>query len=86
MAEGKNCNISRSDAKSAFRNLCMRPEDWWLLIMKAKSPFDGKFYFFIDKGAPVWREYFLLSLPACVKWHRAPSYIQNEEKECKLSG
>ena len=52
MAEGKNCNIGRSDAKSAFRNLCMRPEDWWLLIMKAKSPFDGKFYYFIDKALP----------------------------------
>ena len=55
MQEGKNCNIGHSDAESAFRNLCMRPEDWWLLTMKAKSPFDGKFYYFIDKALPFGR-------------------------------
>ena len=52
LREGKNCKIGRSDAKSAFRNLSIRPEDWWLLIMKAKSPLDGKFYFFVDKALP----------------------------------
>ena len=52
LREGKNCKIGRSDAKSAFRNLGIRPEDWWLLIMKAKSPIDGKFYYFFDKALP----------------------------------
>ena len=47
--EGKGCKISRSDFKAAFRNLCIRKEDFWLLIMKVKSPINGKFYFFVDK-------------------------------------
>ena len=47
--EGRSCRISRSDMKAAFRNLGIRKQDFWLLIMKARSPIDGKFYYFLDK-------------------------------------
>ena len=49
LEEGKSCRISRSDMKSAFRNLCIRRQDFWLLIMKAKSPLDCVTYYFLDK-------------------------------------
>ena len=38
--------------KSAFRNLPIKPEDWMLLVMMAKSPKSGKTYFFVDKCLP----------------------------------
>ena len=49
---GDGCKIGKTDVKSAFRNLCIRPEDWMLLIMKAESPIDGKIYYFVDKCLP----------------------------------
>ena len=49
---GKNCKISRSDMKLAFRHLCIRVKDFWLLLMKAKSPLDNKIYWFVDKALP----------------------------------
>ena len=53
LKEGKNCKISRSDMKAAFRNLCIRKQDYWLLIMKAQSPIDGRTYYFVDKCLPI---------------------------------
>ena len=50
--EGVNCAAGKSDLKSAFRHFCMSPDDWMLLVMKAKSPFDGKIYYFVDKCMP----------------------------------
>ena len=50
--EGVNCNISHSDMRSAFHNLGIWLADWFLLIMKAVSPLDGKTYYFIDKCLP----------------------------------
>ena len=52
IAEGKFCNISRSDLRAAFRNLGVLPSQWNLLCMKAQSPFDGKWYMFVDKCLP----------------------------------
>ena len=49
---GKNCKISRSNVKSAFRHLYIRIKDFWLLLMKAKSPLDNKIYWFVDKALP----------------------------------
>ena len=46
---GKSCNISRLDMKVAFRNLGISRKYWRYLIMKARSPLDGKTYFFLDK-------------------------------------
>ena len=49
---GIGCKLSKLDMKSAFRILCMRPDQFWLLVLKAKSPIDGKTYYFIDKCLP----------------------------------
>ena len=49
---GKGCYFGKSDLKSAFRNLGIRPEDWNLLVMKAESPLDGETYYFVDKCLP----------------------------------
>ena len=50
--EGRGCHISKSDMKSAFRNLGMKKSDWKYLVMKAVSPIDGKTYYFVDKCLP----------------------------------
>ena len=50
--KGDNCKIGKTDVKSAFRNLGIRPEDWMLLVMKAESPINGKTYYFVDKCLP----------------------------------
>ena len=42
----------KSDLKSAFRHLGIKPSDWCLLVMKAESPIDNKMYYFIDKCLP----------------------------------
>ena len=52
LVEGKNCKIAQSDVKATFRNLCVRVQDFALLVMKGKSPIDGKFYYFFDKALP----------------------------------
>ena len=52
LEEGVGCHISCSDFSAAFRNLGIKPEHWPLLMMKAKSPIDGKWYYFIDKCLP----------------------------------
>ena len=44
--------LGKSDFTSAFRHLCIAKRFWRYLIMKAQSPFDGKFYFFVDKCLP----------------------------------
>ena len=52
LAEGVSCRLGKSDMKSAFRNLGILGKHWRYLIMKAKSPLDGKCYFFVDKCLP----------------------------------
>ena len=49
LQEGEKCHISRSDVKMAFRNLGVMRKHWQYLVMKVKSPFDKKFYYFFDK-------------------------------------
>ena len=49
---GRGCKISKSDMKSAFRNLGVKKHQWCLLILMAKSPIDQKTYFFVDKCMP----------------------------------
>ena len=50
--EGIFCFIAKSDMKSAFRNLGISRNFWKFLILYAKSPIDGKIYFFVDKCLP----------------------------------
>ena len=49
---GPNCEMAKSDLKSAFRHFCIRKEDWCLLIMKAVNPLNNKTYYFVDKCMP----------------------------------
>ena len=49
---GAYCNLAKSDLISAFRHLCVRPEDWPLLVMKAVNPLDNLTYYFVDKCLP----------------------------------
>ena len=44
--------VGKSDLKSAFRNLAIRKQDWFLLVMKCVSPLDGETYYFINKCLP----------------------------------
>ena len=46
---GRSCKLSKSDMKSAFRNLGLCRRHWKFLIMKCESPIDGKTYYFVDK-------------------------------------
>ena len=52
MAAGINCSTAKSDMKSAFRNLGVLPQQFKYLLMKARSPIDGKWYYFLDKCLP----------------------------------
>ena len=49
---GKSCKMSKSDMKSAFRNLGLSKLSWRYLIMKCESPIDGKIYYFVNKCLP----------------------------------
>ena len=49
---GRYCNVSKSDMKSAFRNLGIKKSHWKFLIMMAESPIDGNIYYFVDKCLP----------------------------------
>ena len=49
---GPDCSAGKSDLSAAFRHLCLNRASWRYLIMKAKSPIDNKFYFFVDKCMP----------------------------------
>ena len=42
--------IAKSDMSSAFRHLGLNPEQFCLLLMKAKSPLDGLTYYFVEKA------------------------------------
>ena len=50
--EGRLYYIAKSDMKSALRNMGIQKKDWKYLVMKAKSPLDGKIYYFVDKCLP----------------------------------
>ena len=50
--EGWKCRLGSSDMRSAFRNLRILRLHWRFLIMTARSPLDGKTYYFVDKCLP----------------------------------
>ena len=47
--EGIGCSIARSDVSLVFRNLGILLKHWKFLLMKARSPLDGKWYYFVDR-------------------------------------
>ena len=46
---GRRVFISKSDVSAAFRNLGIIKSMWRFLLMKARSPKDGKWYYFVEK-------------------------------------
>ena len=75
-AEGICCKISKSDMKSAFCHLGISPRYWRYLIMKAKNPKYGKYYYFVDKCLPFGAEIscvhfqrFSNAVAHLVRWH-----------------
>ena len=52
LKQGKGCFVGKSDMSSAFRHFPMNKKFWKYLVMKAKSPIDGKWYYFVDKCMP----------------------------------
>ena len=53
MTEGNSpIFLGKSDMRSAFRNLGLNPQCFRFLIMKARSPLDNQWYYFIDKCLP----------------------------------
>ena len=44
--------MGKSDWKSAFCNLGIRPDQFCYLVLKARSPLDKQWYFFVDKCLP----------------------------------
>ena len=52
MDEGFSCHISKSDMRSAFRQLGIKIKHWAWLVMKAKCPEDKCWYWFVDKCLP----------------------------------
>ena len=49
---GKWVYIGKSDLSNAFRHLPIAKKFWKFLVMKALSPIDGKWYYFVDKCLP----------------------------------
>ena len=52
LKEGPGCYLAKSDMTSAFRHLAMKRKYWKYLVMKAKSPIDHQWYYFVDKCMP----------------------------------
>ena len=52
LREGVNCHVGKSDMSSAFRHVPLSRDQWWLLVMKAQHPKNGKTFFFVDKCLP----------------------------------
>ena len=48
----KKLFAGKSDMTSAFRHCPIKKEFWRYLVMKAKSPLDNKWYYFVDKCLP----------------------------------
>ena len=51
-AEEAGCRLSKSDLSAAFRRFEMSKNCWRYLLLKAKSPNDGKTYYFVNKCLP----------------------------------
>ena len=49
---GPACYAGKSDMSAAFRHFAILPKFWKYLVMKAQSPIDNKFYYFVDKCMP----------------------------------
>ena len=46
------CFIGKSDVQMGFRNLGIKKCHWKFLVLKDKSPLNGKWYYFFNKALP----------------------------------
>ena len=46
------CYVGKSDMSMAFRNIPLKIKDFSLLVLKARHPITGIWYFFVDKCLP----------------------------------
>ena len=78
---GKFCFVSKSDMKSAFRQLGISRKYWKYLMLKARSPRDGLYYYFFDKAVP-----FGSSVSCCLfqQFSDAVAYLVTYETGKKL--
>ena len=70
MQVGKGCFLAKSDFKSVFRILPIKPSDCKLLVIKAQHPLTGKIKYFIDKCLPFG------SSISCAHFQRVSNAIQ----------
>ena len=49
---GKSANIAKSDMARAFRNIPLMIKEFMLMVMKAKHPISGEWFYFVDKCLP----------------------------------
>ena len=52
LQEGRYCFTAKSDMKSTFQNLSIKPQDWCWLLMVAYHPITKEKYYFVDKCLP----------------------------------
>ena len=52
LSESNICYVAKLDMKSAFRNLGISPHQFFLLVMKARSPLTARFQYFVDRALP----------------------------------
>ena len=64
---GVGCRLGSSDMRAAFRNLGILKIHWKYLIMKARSPLDGEWYYFVNKCLPFLGVNKLCTLPKIFK-------------------
>ena len=48
----KKCHLSKTDIKSAFRHLPIRPPDWRWFILMTRHPVTNKNFYFANKSTP----------------------------------
>ena len=84
--EGIGCNISRSDMKSAFRNLGILRKHFKWLLMKAKSPIDNQIYWFVDKNLPFCASISCSHFPEILMQYCPCGHLQNWQRFGQLLG
>ena len=49
---GRGCKMAKSDMSRAFRNVPLKKNQWFLLVMKAEHPVSGVTYYFVNRCLP----------------------------------
>ena len=86
LKEGRYCRLAKSDMQSAFRVLGVVRRHWRYLLLKAKSPFDGKILLFPGQGDPIWFKNFMFTFSTCVQWNCSHCETQDRQRLSQLFG